>query len=58
VTSDPRAFRKSYLEELAKFLETIRGGCLEARIDHVLADTSQPFDTFLAAYLARRQTLQ
>jgi len=58
VTSDPRAFRKSYLEELAKFLETIHRGCLEARIDHVLADTGQPFDTFLAAYLARRQMIQ
>jgi len=58
VTSDPRAFRKSYLEEVAGFLETIRSGCLEARIDHVLADTGQPFDTFLAAYLARRQMIQ
>jgi uncharacterized protein (DUF58 family) len=57
VVSDPRAFRKSYLEELAKFLETIRSGCRAARIDYALAETDQRFDTFLGTYLARRQMM-
>ncbi|MGE0609975.1 MAG: DUF58 domain-containing protein [Pirellulales bacterium] len=57
VTSDPRAFRKAYLEELAKFLEIIRGGCTSAQIDYALAETDQPFEIFLGQYLARRQMM-
>jgi uncharacterized protein (DUF58 family) len=58
VVSDPRAFRKTYLEGLARFLETVRAGCRAAQIDYTMAETSQPFDQFLGAYLARRQTLR
>jgi uncharacterized protein (DUF58 family) len=57
VVSDPRAFRKTYLEELARFLDVIRGGCLGAQIDYALAETDRRFDAFLGTYLARRQTL-
>jgi uncharacterized protein (DUF58 family) len=54
VTSDPRAFRKAYLEELAKFLEIVRGGCLDAQIDYALARTDERFEMFLGQYLAKR----
>jgi uncharacterized protein (DUF58 family) len=57
VVSDPRAFRKAYLEELAKFLDAVRSGCQAAQIDYALAETDQPFDRFLGTYLARRQAL-
>ncbi len=57
VTSDPRALRKAYLDELGAFLDTLRQGCLDAQIDYALADTSQRFDQFLGTYLARRQTM-
>jgi uncharacterized protein (DUF58 family) len=57
VVSDPRAFRKAYLEELAKFLEAVRAGCQGAQIDYSLAETDKPFDLFLGTYLARRQAL-
>jgi uncharacterized protein (DUF58 family) len=57
VISDPRAFRKSYLEELAKFLDTIRGGCRSCQIDYAQAETDKRFDTFLGTYLARRQMM-
>jgi uncharacterized protein (DUF58 family) len=57
VVSDPRAFRKTYLEELAKFQETIRNGCQTAQIDYALAETNQRFDRFLATYLGRRQMM-
>src|SRR5262249_4665529 len=43
VVSDPRAFRKQYLEELARFLEIVRTGCTTSQIDYVLAETNQPF---------------
>jgi uncharacterized protein (DUF58 family) len=55
VVSDPRAFRKSYLDELSAFLETVRAGCRSAGIDHALAETGGPFGEFLGTYLARRQ---
>jgi uncharacterized protein (DUF58 family) len=57
VVGDPRAFRKAYLEEVARFQDTIRLGCLDAQIDYVLAETDKPFDLFLGSYLARRQLL-
>ncbi|HVX15659.1 MAG TPA: DUF58 domain-containing protein [Pirellulales bacterium] len=57
VTSDPRALRKAYFEELGAFLDTLRQGCLDAQIDYALADTSQRFDQFLGTYLARRQMM-
>jgi uncharacterized protein (DUF58 family) len=57
ITSDPRAFRKAYLDELAKFLDAVRDGCRSARIDYTVAQTDQRFDLFLGTYLARRQAL-
>ena len=57
VTSDPRAFRRAYLDELTRFLETIQSGCRTAQIDYVVAQTDQRFDLFLGTYLARRQAL-
>jgi len=57
ITSDPQAFRNSYLEELGRFLDTIRGGCLESQIDHAVAETETPYGTFLGAYLSRRQMM-
>jgi hypothetical protein len=57
VTSDPRALRKAYLDELGAFLDAVRQGCFNAQIDYALADTSRPFDQFLGTYLARRQMM-
>jgi uncharacterized protein (DUF58 family) len=57
VVSDPQAFRKAYLEELAKFLEVVRGGCRSAGIDYTIARTDEAFDRFLGNYLTRRQAM-
>jgi uncharacterized protein (DUF58 family) len=57
VTSDPRALRKAYLDELARFLDALRDGCRSAQIDYVVARTDQRFDLFLGTYLARRQAM-
>ncbi|NQU11533.1 hypothetical protein HQ590_12130, partial [bacterium] len=56
VISDPRAFRKAYLEGLAAHQATLRAGCEEAQIDYVQANTQQPFDAMLGSYLARRMS--
>src|SRR5207244_6341666 len=55
VTSDPRAFRQAYLEELTRFLDVIRAGCQGASIDYSVARTDQQFDLVLGTFLARRQ---
>jgi len=57
ITSDPRAFRKAYLDEFNRFLDAIRGGCRAANIDHTTAQTDRRLDQFLGAYLARRQAM-
>lgn len=57
VISDPAAFRRQYLEELAKFLDVVRAGCTTSQIDYAFAETDKTFDGFLGAYLARRQSL-
>jgi uncharacterized protein (DUF58 family) len=57
VASDPRAFRKAYLDELGAFLAAVRRGCLDARIDYALAPTNEPFDGFLGRFLSRRQAM-
>jgi uncharacterized protein (DUF58 family) len=57
VTSDPRAFRRQYLDELTRFLDTVRAGCQTSQIDYVVAQTDKRFDLFLGTYLARRQAM-
>ncbi|MEA3366443.1 MAG: DUF58 domain-containing protein [Candidatus Hydrogenedentes bacterium] len=57
VISDPRAFRKAYLEEFERFLNVIKHGCMEGQIDYALAETDKPFAAFLGQYLARRQMM-
>lgn len=51
---DPRALRRDYLDVLAKFVMTIRRGCLKERIDYVHITTNQMLDVALSAYLATR----
>ncbi len=54
VIVDPRPIRKAYLDELNKFLGTIRKGCLQLGIDYVRFTTDQAIDVALSEYLARR----
>lgn len=53
--AEPRALRKTYLENMQRFLEESRRICALAGIDHVLVDTSTPIDATLASYLTFRQ---
>jgi uncharacterized protein (DUF58 family) len=55
---DPISIRKSYLEELKKYLEAIRKGCRTNKVDYVLMDTSQPLDVALTGYLATRGSMK
>ena len=55
---DPPRLREQYLNELNKFLDKLKSGFSANNIDYVLADTSEPFDKTLAAYLTKRLLLR
>ncbi|MBI1367711.1 MAG: DUF58 domain-containing protein [Planctomycetes bacterium] len=55
ISADAEAVKRHYLAELTRYLDAIRTGLTARQIGYALADTSQPFDTFLARYLSQRQ---
>jgi uncharacterized protein (DUF58 family) len=55
---DPIAIRKSYLEELDRYLDAIKRGCRTNKIDYVAMDTSMPLDIALTGYLATRSGMK
>lgn len=58
VDADAEAIRNHYLRSLGAYLDEVKSGCLRHGAEYALADTSQPFDVFLGAYLTRRNRLQ
>ncbi len=56
---NPRALRAGYMEELEKYLDEVRRGCVQQSVDYVLVRTSDPFDKTLSkVVLSRRQTIK
>jgi uncharacterized protein (DUF58 family) len=55
---DPRSLRKAYLEEVNKFCEEIRRGCVKQMIDYVRITTDQDLDVELTKYLASRLSIR
>lgn len=55
VVSEPAAIRDLYLRELNAYLEEVRRGCLEQRVDYHRVDTSRPYDAVLSDFLLKRQ---
>ena len=56
VTTEPRSLRDTYLEEVAKFVSTMKKGCRQHGIDYVQISTDQHLDVALSAYLAARSS--
>lgn len=54
VLCQPRMLKKSYLEELNRFLLSVRAGCEKNAVDYTLLNTSTPLDVALTAYLVSR----
>jgi|CXWL01.1.fsa_nt_gi uncharacterized protein (DUF58 family) len=52
--TDPHFARQHYLDELKRFTDSIRRGCLEQRVDYQLLDTAAPVGPALSRYLATR----
>jgi len=55
---DPRSLRKAYLEEVEKFCEEIRKGCVKQTIDYVQISTEKELDVELTKYLASRLAIR
>ncbi|MBC8354901.1 MAG: DUF58 domain-containing protein [Planctomycetes bacterium] len=55
--ANPKRMRQRYLERMQRFITNIKTKCLERRISYELANTSQPYDRFLAAYLDKRSRM-
>jgi uncharacterized protein (DUF58 family) len=55
LTSDPRALREAYLEELRAFLGQVEGICQEVKADYLRVDTSIPPAALFARWLRARE---
>jgi uncharacterized protein (DUF58 family) len=55
---DPRALRRAYLEEVNRFCEEIRKGCVRQMVDYVRVSTDQQLDVELTKYLAGRLSIR
>ena len=54
---DPRYLRRSYQEEIGRFIENLRHSCAVHDIEYVLLNTQVPYDRALLAYLSKRTKL-
>ena len=52
--ANPAAIRGAYLENLNVFLNDCKKKCQRSDIDYCLLNTSEPLDSALSAYMARR----
>jgi uncharacterized protein (DUF58 family) len=55
---DPRALRRAYLEEINRFCEELRKGCVTQSVDYVRLSTAQDLDVELTKYLAGRLSIR
>ena len=57
MVANPKSLRRRYLTRLKAFTEQVRTDCFERKISYTLANTKEPYDVFLAAYLDKRKRL-
>jgi uncharacterized protein (DUF58 family) len=57
VVANPKSLRSRYLARIQSFLDGIQAACFERGISYNLANTKEPYDHFLAAYLEKRSRL-
>ena len=55
VSADADDIRDEYLRRLNGYIDTLRAGCLTHGVGYALADTTEPFESFLGSYLSQRQ---
>ena len=52
--TQPARIRQAYLEELEKFIGTVRGACIKSEADYVLVNTAEPIESIVSSYLLQR----
>jgi uncharacterized protein (DUF58 family) len=57
LTANPKALRSRYLARMQTFLENLKAACFERDVSYNLANTTEPYAHFLAAYLEKRARL-
>lgn len=57
VVANPKSLRSRYLARMQTFLEHVQSLCFDRNVSYNLANTKEPYDAFLAAYLEKRARL-
>jgi uncharacterized protein (DUF58 family) len=57
VVANPKSLRSRYLARVHAFIDGLKQACFERDIGYNLANTKEPYDAFLAAYLEKRARL-
>jgi uncharacterized protein (DUF58 family) len=57
LVANPKSLRQRYLTRIQMFLDSLKAICFERNISYNLANTTEPYDRFLAAYLEKRARL-
>ncbi|HMC67419.1 MAG TPA: DUF58 domain-containing protein [Gemmataceae bacterium] len=57
VVANPKSLRNRYLARINAFMDNLQTACFERNISYNLANTKEPYDRFLAAYLEKRSRL-
>jgi uncharacterized protein (DUF58 family) len=57
LVANPNSLRKRYLARVNEFIDRIKGSCFERNISYNLANTKEPYDKFLAAFLDKRSRM-
>ena len=57
ITTDPRAMRKAYLEEVHGYLEQIERQCRAFQIDHAIVRTTDSLDQVITTMIAKRSNV-
>jgi uncharacterized protein (DUF58 family) len=57
VVANPKSLRARYLARLQAFIDRLKAVCYERNISYNLANTKDPYDLFLAAYLEKRSRI-
>lgn len=57
LATQPWHIRRDYCRLIEEHIETLKRSCRENRIDYLLMDSGQPFDTALLQYLGKRKRI-
>ena len=57
VVANPKSLRKRYLARIREFTGRLKSDCFDHKISYNLANTKEPYDQFLAAYLDKRSRI-